>query len=80
MNLNNISNLIELFIKQFENQKDKQSILLSSLKDKNINFSWEKTFKAIYILSEEIKKYINKVIDVYWSLKTDRNGLFQTYR
>jgi long-chain acyl-CoA synthetase len=60
MNLNNISNLIELFIKQFENQKDKQSILLSSLKDKNINFSWEKTFKAIYILSEEIKKYINK--------------------
>ena len=60
MNLNNINNLVELFFKQFENQKDKKKVLLSSLKDKNINFTWEKTYQAINILSEEIKKNVTK--------------------
>ena len=60
MNLNNINNLLELFFKQFENQKDKKKILLSSLKDKNKNISWEQTLKFISILSKEIKKNINK--------------------
>ena len=60
MNLSNINNLVELFFKQFENQKDKKKILLSSLKDKNINFTWEKTYQAINILSEEIKKNVTK--------------------
>ncbi len=60
MNLNNINNLLELFFKQFENQKDKKKILLSSLKDKNKNISWEQTFKFISILSKEIKKNVNK--------------------
>jgi len=60
MNLSNINNLVELFFKQFENQKDKKKILLSSLKDKNINFTWEKTCQAINILSEKIKKNVTK--------------------
>ena len=60
MNLININNLVELFFKQFENQKDKKKVLLSSLKDKNINFTWEKTYQAINILSEEIKKNVTK--------------------
>ena len=60
MNLSNINNLVELFFKQFENQNDKKKVLLSSLKDKNINFSWEKTYQSINILSEEIKKNITK--------------------
>ena len=36
MNLGNINNLVELFFKQVENQKDKKKVLLSSLKDKNV--------------------------------------------
>ena len=60
MNLSNINNLVELFFKQVENQKDKKKVLLSSLKDKNINFTWEKTYQAINILSEEIKKNVSK--------------------
>ena len=36
MNLSNINNLVELFFKQFENQKDKKKVLLSSLKDKKM--------------------------------------------
>jgi len=60
MNLSNINNLVELFFKQVENQKDKKKVLLSSLKDKNINFTWEKTYQAINILSEEIKKNATK--------------------
>ena len=60
MNLSNINNLVELFFKQFENQKGKKKILLSSLKDKNINFTWENTYQAINILSEEIKKNVTK--------------------
>ena len=60
MNLSNINNLVELFFKQVENQKDKKKVLLSSLKDKNISFTWEKTYQAINILSEEIKKNVTK--------------------
>ncbi len=60
MNLSNINNLVELFFKQVENQKDKKKVLLSSLKDKNISFTWEKTYQVINILSEEIKKNVTK--------------------
>ncbi len=60
MDLSNINNLVELFFKQFENQKDKKKVLLSSLKDKNINFTWENTYEAINILSEEIRKNVTK--------------------
>ncbi len=60
MDLKKINNLVELFFYQFENQKDKKSILLSSLKDKSLNYSWEITFQLINILSNELKKNINK--------------------
>ncbi len=60
MNLSNINNLVELFFKQYEKQKGKKKVLLSSLKDKNINFTWENTYQAINILSEEIKKNVTK--------------------
>ena len=60
MDLKKINNLVELFFYQFENQKDKKSILLSSLKDKSLNYSWETTFQFINILSNELKKNINK--------------------
>ena len=75
MNLSNINNLVELFFKQFENQKDKKKVLLSSLKDKNINFTWEKTYQAINILSEEIKKFIKKVKIISDRTKAIKYGL-----
>ena len=60
INLNKINNLLELFINQFNQQKNKKNILLSSLKEPKKNLSWEDTFKKINILTEEIKKYVNK--------------------
>ena len=60
MNDQNINNLVELFFKQYEKQKGKKKVLLPSLKDKNINFTWENTYQAINILSEEIKKNVTK--------------------
>ena len=59
-NLNKINNLLELFINQFNQQKNKKTILLSSLKEPKKNLSWEDTFKKVNILTEEIKKYVNK--------------------
>ena len=60
INLNKINNLLELFINQFNQQKNKKTILLSSLKEPKKNLSWEDTFKKINILTEEIKKHVNK--------------------
>ena len=59
MNLSNINNLVELFFKQFENQNDKKKVLLSSLKDKNINFSWEKTYQSYQYFIRGNKKKCN---------------------
>ena len=60
MNLKNLNNLLELFFIQFEKQKDKNKILLSSLKEPREDYSWKKTFLLIKKLSEELKKYVNK--------------------
>ncbi len=60
MNIKNLNNLIELFFYQFENEKDKKKILLSSLKEPKRDYSWEKTFEFIITLSKELKKHINK--------------------
>ena len=59
MKLANINNLLELFFFQYEKQ-DKTKIFLSSLKDKNNEYTWEDTYKNIFKLSKEIKKYIKK--------------------
>ncbi len=59
MSTQNINNLIELFFINYKKQK-KDNILLTSLKDTNNYFTWEKTFHSIKKLSSEIKKYANK--------------------
>ena len=59
MKLQNLNNLLELFFSQYEKQ-DNRKILLSSLKDPNKNFSWEKTLCSIINLSNEISKHIKK--------------------
>ena len=60
MNLNQINNLIDLFLSQYQNQSDKNKILLSSLKEPRKDYSWQETFNSINKLSNEIKKYVNK--------------------
>ena len=60
MDLTKIDSLTELFFYQYENQKDKNKILLSSLKEPKKNYSWQKTFETINNLTEELKKYVNK--------------------
>ena len=64
MNFNNFENLLELFFFQYKSQL-KKNIFLESLSDKKNKFTWEKTFLSIKKLSEEIKKIVTKVIDVY---------------
>ena len=59
MNVNKLNNLLELFFVQYQNQNEK-NILLSSLKETNNQFSWEKTFLSIKKLADEIKKYTLK--------------------
>ncbi len=59
MNVNKLNNLLELFFVQYQNQNEK-NILLSSLKETNNQFSWEKTFLSIIKLADEIKKYTLK--------------------
>ncbi len=59
MNKQDINNLVELFFINYKKQK-KENILLTSLKDTDNIFTWEKTFHSIKKLSSEIKKYINK--------------------
>ena len=60
MKLNKINNLIELFFNQYEKQKKKDKILLSSLKEPKKNYSWQKTYESINTLSTKLKEYLNK--------------------
>ena len=59
INLNKINNLIELFIKQYENQENKNTILLSSLAQPVQNYSWQTTVESVYKLSNDLKKYVS---------------------
>ena len=47
MDLKKINSLTELFFFQYEKQKDKNKILLSSLKEPRKNYSWQQTFELI---------------------------------
>ena len=60
MDLTKINSLTELFFFQFEKQKDKKKIFLSSLKEPKKNYSWQQTFESINNISDELKKYVNK--------------------
>ena len=59
MKINKIRNLIELFYIQYKKQ-DKNEILLASLKNQEIKYSWEDVRSNIIKLSNEIKKYLKK--------------------
>ena len=60
MQLSRINSLTELFFYQFEKQKDKNKVFLSSLKEPRKNYSWKETFESINKISQELKKYVNK--------------------
>ena len=58
--IRNTNNLIELFVDQFNLQKDKKKNFLSSLKENKKNFSWLEVNNCIAVLAKELKKYVNK--------------------
>ncbi len=60
MNLKKINNLTELFSEKYNQQKNKNKILLSTLNEKKKNYSWQETLDFIHLLSSEIKKHISK--------------------
>ena len=60
MNLKNINNLTELFFLQYEKQKNKDKILLTSLKEPRKNYSWQKIYNSINKLSNILKSYVSK--------------------
>ncbi len=60
MNLKQINNLTELFFGQFNQQTNKNKILLSTLGDKRKNYSWQETYDFISLVSNELRKVISK--------------------
>ncbi len=60
MNLKQINNLTDLFFYQFNNQTNKDKILLSALGDKRKNYSWQDTYDFINLVSNELRKLISK--------------------
>ena len=60
MNLKQINNLTELFFDQFNQQTNKDKILLSTLGDKRKNYSWQETHDFISLVSNELRKVISK--------------------
>ncbi len=60
MNLKQINNLTELFFYQFNQQTNKDKILLSTLGDKRKNYSWQETYDFISLVSIELRKVISK--------------------
>ena len=59
MSAENINNLVELFFDNYQ-KKNKNNILLTSLKDSSNYFSWKKTFHSIKKISSEINKFLKK--------------------
>ena len=55
MKLDNYNNLLELFLSQYK-KKNSNKIFLQSLKNKDLKFSWKKTYDCIQKLSNEINK------------------------
>ncbi len=60
MDLKQINNLTELFFNQFNQQTNKDKILLSTLGDKKKNYSWQETFDFINLVSTELRKLISR--------------------
>tara|TARA_B100000214_G_scaffold347662_1_gene299171 strand:- start:231 stop:1934 length:1704 start_codon:yes stop_codon:yes gene_type:complete len=59
MELKKFRNLLELFFEQYKKQK-KDEIFLTSLKNIDKRYTWEKTFRSIINFSNEISKFIKK--------------------
>ena len=59
MQINKISNLLELFFDQYQKQ-DKENIFLQTLKNPQEKYSWKEVYLNINKLSEEISKHIIK--------------------
>ncbi len=64
MDFKKYNNLIELFFGQCA-RLPKEKILLNSLKDPKLTFSWGDVKKFTLQLSNEISKVIKRVTDVY---------------
>ena len=60
IDLKKLNNLLELFYFQYKNQSNKNEILLTSLKNPKIEYSWHETFELINQFSKEIKKFSEK--------------------
>ncbi|OCW82067.1 long-chain fatty acid--CoA ligase [Pelagibacteraceae bacterium GOM-A5] len=60
MNLKQINNLTELFFNKYNQQTNKDKILLSTLGDKEKNYSWQETHNFINLVSNELRKVISK--------------------
>ena len=60
MNLKKTNNLTELFFNQFNQQTNKDKILLSTLGDIKKNYSWQETFDFINLVSFELRNLISK--------------------
>ncbi len=60
MNLKNINNLVQLFFEKYKQLKNKNTLFLSSLKEPKKTYTWEQTFNFINIVSQELKKIVNK--------------------
>ena len=59
-NLNKVNNLLELFIRQYERQKSKKNIFLTSLSSQKKNYSWQNVYDAVAIISAQIRNYVKK--------------------
>nr|MBC8305479.1 AMP-binding protein [Pelagibacterales bacterium] len=59
MQIDKISNLLELFYEQYQ-KNNKENIFLQSLKEPRKEYSWEEVYLNINKLSEEISKHIKK--------------------
>ena len=57
MKLDNYNNLLELFLYQYRKKKSEE-VFLTSLKNKEINFTWKQTFECIQKLSNKIAQNI----------------------
>ena len=60
INLNKVNNLLELFIRQYERQKSKKNIFLTSLSSQKKNYSWQNVYDAVAIISTQIRNYVKK--------------------
>ena len=60
MDLKNTNNLVQLFFNKYNQLQNKNTLLLTSLKEPKKTYTWEQTYNFINILSQELKRFVNK--------------------